>query len=69
MTLLEQFNQLTADDIARFIGERREEDLHLEFKTVNVAGMDREDRKYLAKCISGFANSDGGIDGSPTSMS
>jgi hypothetical protein len=41
MTLVDQFNGLEAKDIDRFIAEGREENLHLEFKTVNAADMDR----------------------------
>jgi hypothetical protein len=61
MTLLDEFNGLDAADIVQFINEERQEDLHHEFKTVNNASMNTDDRKNLAKCISGFANSDGGL--------
>jgi len=48
--------------IRQSIAEQRVEDLHLDFKTLNTDPFDgRDDRRSLARCISGFANSDGGI--------
>ena len=61
MTLANQFDQLDVNAIRQFRTDGREEDIHLEFKTVNDPEMNRDDRKNLAKCISGFANSDGGM--------
>jgi predicted HTH transcriptional regulator len=58
--LREQFEQLTAGEINRLIREGKEENVQLEFKTVN-ADLDRDDRRVFAKCVSGFANSSGGI--------
>jgi predicted HTH transcriptional regulator len=44
------------------IAERREESLHLEFKTFSSdTTLTRDDRKMLAKAICGFANAEGGI--------
>lgn len=44
------------------IAERREESLHLEFKTLSTdANLTRDDRKMLAKAICGMANAEGGI--------
>jgi hypothetical protein len=44
------------------IAERREESLHLEFKTLSSdANLTRDDRKMLAKAICGFANAEGGL--------
>jgi hypothetical protein len=51
--------ELAIDDM---IAERREESLHLEFKTLSSdASLTREDRKILAKAICGMANAEGGI--------
>jgi hypothetical protein len=45
-----------------WIRERRQEDLHLDFKTLGGDNdFDRDDRKNLAKAVSGFSNSDGGL--------
>jgi hypothetical protein len=49
--------------IEAMINERREETLHLEFKTLSsasVSNLAKDDRKVLAKAICGFANADGG---------
>jgi len=43
------------------VAAQQEENLHLEFKLVAYPSMKREDRRNLAKALSGFANSDGGI--------
>lgn len=52
----------SADAIAALARERRQEDLHLDFKLISEDGnLTREDRKNLAKALSGFANSDGGV--------
>ena len=41
---------------------QQEEDLYLEFKTVNTNDLSHaDDRKNLAKALSGFANSSGGL--------
>lgn len=62
MSLVEDFDQLTADDIAEYLRVGKEEHLQLEFKTINNPNLsNRDDRKNLARCISGFANSAGGI--------
>jgi hypothetical protein len=61
MALVDQFNSLTLEDITSFIDRGQEENLLLEFKTLNSAYLDRDDRKNLAKALSGFANSSGGL--------
>lgn len=55
------YKSIDVDKLDEFIAEKQEENLHLDFKLVNEAGMSRDDRKNLAKALSGFANSDGGI--------
>jgi len=62
MDLNETFERLAVDQISEFVRLGQEENLHLEFKTIansNLRGGD--DKRNLAKCISGFANSSGGI--------
>jgi hypothetical protein len=48
--------------IADFIADGQEENLYLDFKTVNSADFtNRDDKKNFAKALSGFANSSGGL--------
>jgi hypothetical protein len=62
MNLLEMFNQLDAEAIKEFIQQGQEEHLYLDFKTVSNANLNGADhKKNLAKAISGFANSSGGL--------
>ena len=61
MGLSDLFKKLKAEDIDKYISEGREEDLHLDFKTINNPKTDQNDRKNLAKALSGFANADGGF--------
>lgn len=54
----------SSDDVQRFVDEKREEDLHLEFKTkkdTRHGAPDPEDKGKFSKCLSAFANSDGGV--------
>jgi hypothetical protein len=55
------FAALTSADIHRWIAERRAEDLTLDFKTAPRCFEQAEERKVLARAISGFANSSGGL--------
>jgi Schlafen, AlbA_2 len=56
------FNTISPADIAEFIGQSQEENLHLEFKTLANADMRAaDDRRNLARALSGFANSSGGL--------
>lgn len=50
-------------NLQRAEAEEREEDLLLDFKTVegNAAPLKKSDRQTLAEALSGFANSDGGV--------
>lgn len=62
MTLEEQFESLDLHTVERFVKERKIETLQLEFKTVADRPMrNNDDKKNLARALSGFANSDGGI--------
>ena len=55
------------DAIDEFIIDRQTEELFLDFKRGNSNGKEKvnslhkDDRKNLAKCISGFGNSEGGV--------
>jgi Putative DNA-binding domain len=62
MTLDETFDQLDWATIASYVELKQEEHLHLDFKTLkNVELTSGDDRRNIARCISGFANSSGGI--------
>jgi len=65
MNLEEYFEEIGYQEILKFVEEKREEDVYLEFKTavhLNVNDQNKNsDKKNLSKCISGFANSNGGI--------
>ena len=54
------------DALDEFIRERQTEELFLDFKQANSTGkhgwaLSSDDRRNLAKCISGFGNSEGGV--------
>ncbi|MBN1865786.1 ATP-binding protein [Candidatus Sumerlaeota bacterium] len=61
MSLQETFDRIDLEEIRQYVTDRKNEDLTLDFKTVNDPRLDRDDRKNLAKALSGFANSGGGI--------
>lgn len=61
MNLDSLYNSIDLNAIDAFIQERQQEHLHLDFKLISTSGMGRDDRRNLAKAISGFANSDGGL--------
>jgi hypothetical protein len=62
MTLEEQFEQLTVQDVEDFITTKQEEHLQLDFKTVKHASLNStDDKKNFAEALSGFANSSGGL--------
>ena len=61
MSLRTDFELMTLEVIQAFVGSGREEDLHLDFKTVGDVTLSRDDRKSLAVALSGYANSDGGL--------
>jgi hypothetical protein len=60
-TLEALFSSLSTADIAAFVRERRHEDLTLDFKLASRNFDDREERKVIARAISGFANAAGGL--------
>ena len=62
MDLVEIYSALDAGQVMSWISSRQEEHLQLEFKTLRSSDLShKDDRSNLAKCISGFANSAGGI--------
>lgn len=51
-----------APALTELVDQEAEESLHLEFKTLSsVNGLNRDDRKMVAKAICGFANAEGGL--------
>jgi hypothetical protein len=52
-------NELSRDKV--FLNCFTYEDLHLDFKQLQRPFEHRDDKRNLAKALSGFANSDGGI--------
>jgi hypothetical protein len=62
MTLQEQFDTLTLQDLEDFITNKQEEHLQLDFKTVKHSSLNSaDDKKNFAEALSGFANSSGGL--------
>lgn len=61
--LFERFRREGAALIERMVAEGEQETLHLDFKGAarDAAPLQDDDRKTLARAISGFANSDGGV--------
>lgn len=61
----EYFEKIDLVEIESFVDNKREENLYIEFKTVNhpVYNEDNKtyDKKNFSTCLSGFANSNGGI--------
>ncbi len=55
------FQNINLDQINAFINEHQEENLHIEFKTIERAAFSNNDKKIFAKALSGFANSSGGV--------
>jgi hypothetical protein len=62
VSLGDLFDSLDVARIAEYIRMQQEEHLLLDFKTVSRGDLSApDDRKNLAKALSGFANSDGGL--------
>lgn len=59
--LVARFDALDRAAIEAFVAGQQEENLHLDFKTLASGEFGKSDMKTLAKAVSGFANSDGGI--------
>lgn len=56
-----RYARLTMADVRRFVADEQEENLHLDFKTILGSDLNSDDRRNLAKALSGFANSEGGL--------
>ncbi len=62
MNLLNLYNELSLEDINDFVSTMQEENLTLDFKTINNANLaNKDDKRNLAKSLSAFANSSGGL--------
>lgn len=62
MSLAEDFERLDLNELYDYVTARQEENLVLDFKLVNRADLNHaDDKKSLAKAMSGFANSSGGL--------
>lgn len=63
MTISEYYKTIDINEIDRYISEGQEENINLEFKTVNHPDINSLvfDKKNISKTLSGFANSNGGI--------
>ena len=62
MELIEWFKTITTAHVDKLIEDHQEEHLQLDFKTITRTNLSyRDDRRNLASCISGFANSSGGL--------
>jgi len=61
MNLLELFTTLSVEMVERFVGERQEEHLSLDFKTAGHDFTSGGDKRNFAEVLSGFSNSAGGI--------
>jgi predicted HTH transcriptional regulator len=60
--LAEDFERIDLNEVNDYVAAQQEENLVLEFKSVNSADLSNaDDKKNLAKALSGFANSSGGI--------
>lgn len=62
MDIKSRFEEFNIEDIRRYITEKKEENISLEFKVVNCGSLNsRDDKRNYAKALSGFANSSGGL--------
>ena len=61
MNLKEYFDRIDLTEIHDFVTNQVAEDIFLEFKTANYPQGVEFDKKNFSKCLSGFANSSGGI--------
>src|SRR4051812_36896628 len=61
MTLRELYDSISVVTIQRFVEERQDEHLSLDFKTPGSGLTSGSDKKNLAEILSGFSNSAGGL--------
>lgn len=55
------FDSIDLAMIEDFVEQKQQENLHLDFKTLASPSFTGDDRRNLAKAVSGFGNSDGGV--------
>ncbi|MCM2284153.1 MAG: ATP-binding protein [Desulfobacula sp.] len=62
MNIYSLYRKLTIEDIRDFISSMQEENLNLDFKTISNSNLtNKDDKKNLAKSLSAYANSSGGL--------
>jgi len=62
MDLHTRYTSITREDIERFVSDAQEEHLTLDFKSIQNAALKRpDDKRSIARSLSGFANSEGGL--------
>jgi hypothetical protein len=62
VSLVDEFEDLRLEDLKDYVVSRQEENLTLDFKLINRPDLNQtDDKKNLAKTLSGFANSSGGL--------
>ena len=62
LSIRERYLSITRSEVGEMVGRGEPETLHLDFKLANRDDLGhKDDRKNLARALSGFANSDGGI--------
>lgn len=62
MSIVSEFESLTAAHFSYYVSSVQEEHLHLDFKLVKSPSLtSSDDRRNLAAALSGFANSAGGL--------
>lgn len=59
-SLLQWYEHLRAEDVVAMVGSAQENH-QLEFKTLRTEALDKDDRKNVARALSGFANAAGGV--------
>lgn len=61
MSYLDDFESINLERIEELVSTGEEENLQLEFKAINDPSLNSDDKRNLAKALSGFSNSNGGI--------
>jgi hypothetical protein len=61
VNLEELFESMSTTDIERYVATAQEEHLLLEFKNVSKGELSSDDKRNLARALSAFANSSGGL--------
>lgn len=62
MNIEKVFEELSFDRLQEYVDEKQEEHLYLDFKLVKDASLaSTDDKRNLARALSGFANSSGGV--------